>query len=221
MTQTKGNHLWEFNEIENFYSKFADEYDKDIEQSVNNYPAPHIIGNWMMSQLKKRLDEGLLAKGTELRVLDLGCGTGQSSKVFFEHHLFLEKSLALNITGIDGTSEMLEKARKLPFTNLKQQNIESFPLPSPYDAVICIGVIDFIREPLLLFQEVKRIINTNGLFGFTAPNSGDLNRFSKSELVDLAIQAQFKVLEYDLFHGYNDSSSNEAVKYHGMLLQAV
>lgn len=118
---------------------------------------------------------------------------------------------------------MLERARRFPFTSLLCQDIETFPLPGgPYDAVVCVGVMDFIKSPDLLFAEIHRLLEDSpkGYFGVTLPDSGDLNNFSPAQVEELATKAGFKVLKQDRFLGYTDSSTGEVVHYLGFLLKA-
>ncbi|KAJ1569795.1 hypothetical protein HK096_001410, partial [Nowakowskiella sp. JEL0078] len=79
--------MWEISEIEAFYKQYAEHYDDDIRSET--YPAPFVIGNWILAFLAKRDD--LLSSNTLLdvvkesqfttsqnvpfRVLDVGCGT--------------------------------------------------------------------------------------------------------------------------------------------------
>ena len=91
-------------------------------------------------------------------ILDLGCGTGQSSVTFFnthykkqtsdttqiqqqnfqfqheykdsKHHSF--SSTVFKVIGVDATEEMLDQARRLPFTELHCLDIEK---PLPFDEI--------------------------------------------------------------------------------------
>ncbi|KAJ3151653.1 hypothetical protein HDU86_006072 [Geranomyces michiganensis] len=124
---------------------------------------------------------------------------------------------------------MLEKAKKYPFHSLVCQDIES-PLPfltntnntpTLFDAVICVGVIDFISAPAALLRTVYNAINpTRGsCFGLTVPQSGELNAFRSDDAVRALVEtAGFVVLKHELIFGYEDSETKEVVHYHGLLL---
>lgn len=81
--------MWNTAEIQQFYANFAKQYDHEIEHVAHDdvgYPSPTILGQWAVQWLNER-QHLLKVKHTEtnghsehaIRVLDLGCGTGQSS----------------------------------------------------------------------------------------------------------------------------------------------
>ena len=74
-------------------------------------------------------------------ILDLGCGTGLSSLLFFEQ--------GYHVTGIDGTGAMVRRARKLPYKRVIQQDLES-PWrveDCSFDAAVMLGVMEYIIYP--------------------------------------------------------------------------
>ena len=65
------------------------------------------------------------------KVLDLGCGTGNSTFPFF--------SRGFHITGLDASPEMLAVAReKLPPVRFVQGNFTSFELDERFDLIISV-----------------------------------------------------------------------------------
>jgi SAM-dependent methyltransferase len=86
---------WSIEEINNYYAEYAKEYDDDIHPDT--YPAPFLISTWVVEEL---LD--LLASRDKLKILDIGVGTGQSSKLFFSH----QKSRQFDVFGVDATPEV-------------------------------------------------------------------------------------------------------------------
>lgn len=99
----------------------------------------------------------------EARVLDLCCGTGQMAGTL--------TGLGYQVTGIDGSSEMLRFARgNAPGVEFIQADARSFNLPHKYDAVISIfdslNHIMTIEELTTVFRNVFAVLRDGGLFFF-------------------------------------------------------
>lgn len=140
------------------------------------------------------------------KVLDLGCGTGLSSIEFFKK--------GFEITGNDISDEMLKQAKKYPYKKLICQDTEK-PLKvkdNEFDIVVLAGVMEFIKDPLSLFKEVKKKMKEDGIFGLTVPKKypeGSLLReklerksYSKKEIEEIFEKAGLKVLERKEIFGY-------------------
>ncbi|KAJ3286990.1 hypothetical protein HK104_008796 [Borealophlyctis nickersoniae] len=205
---------WSIQEVTSFYGSYAKEYDEDIK--LETYPAPFAIGSWVLDfLLRVRPAQSGKApqEDTRFKLLDLGCGTGQSSKMFFSH-----PSAKFDVYGVDATPQMLEKAKLLPFKELICQDVER-PLPfnrTTFDAIVCVGVMDFIRNPTVVLNDVSLILKESGegCFGVTFPDP----QFSRSEVEALFRQTGFLIERHERFFGYKDSQSGESVYYHGYLL---
>lgn len=63
---------WTLNETLEFYKSYAKNYDNEV--SKETYPAPFIIGDWVVDYLSK----SSAIQTRSVRILDVGCGTGQS-----------------------------------------------------------------------------------------------------------------------------------------------
>lgn len=73
------------------------------------------------------------------RILDLGCGTGLSSRPLFER--------GYRVVGVDLSPEMLEQARTLPFESLIEQSIlDSIDVEGPFDAAVVTGVFELMED---------------------------------------------------------------------------
>ena len=96
-------------------------------------------------------------------VLDLGCGTGNSTFPFF--------SRGYTVTGLDASPEMLAVAReKLPPVRFVQGNFTSFGLDERFDLVISVfDSLNNLLEPrdfLRTAQRVREHLSPEGLFIF-------------------------------------------------------
>lgn len=87
------------------------------------------------------------------RVLDIACGPG--------HFLLEAASLGLMAVGIDSSSDMLRAAgtRLGQRARLVMGDAAALPFdPCAFDAVTCSGLIEYIREPQPLLQEILRVL---------------------------------------------------------------
>jgi ubiquinone/menaquinone biosynthesis C-methylase UbiE len=96
-------------------------------------------------------------------LLDLGIGTGLSSALFAK--------AGLEITGLDGSSEMLKECKKKGFAKeIKQHDIRDVPLPyadKTFSHVVCCGVFHFFGDLLPTIKDACRILKPSGIFAFT------------------------------------------------------
>ncbi|MDC7127264.1 MAG: class I SAM-dependent methyltransferase [Spirochaetales bacterium] len=102
-------------------------------------------------------------------ILDLGIGTGLSSKLF--------SKAGLKVYGMDFSEKMLEECRKKNFAeDLRQHDLSSLPYPfddSSMNHAISVGVFQLIEDTGPIFREAKRIIKKDGLFSFAAMHRKD------------------------------------------------
>ncbi|MEA3324887.1 MAG: class I SAM-dependent methyltransferase [Euryarchaeota archaeon] len=107
------------------------------------------------------------------RLLDIGIGTGLGSMPFAR--------AGLEVSGIDGSAEMLEICRSKDFAeDLREFDLRGMPLPYSdgfFDDVICCGVFHLIGDLEPIFKEVFRVIKPGGIFAFNiiaeTPEKGD------------------------------------------------
>ena len=96
-------------------------------------------------------------------LLDLWIGTGLSS--------FLFAKAGLNITGLDGSVEMLKECKKKGISKeIKQYNIQDVPLPysdNIFSHIVCCGVFHSFGDLLPITKEAYRILRPGGIFAFT------------------------------------------------------
>lgn len=139
-------------EIRRIYKEFSKSYDKDLKEAMN-YTAYLRVPRMVIEHLNTR----------NPKILDIGCGTGLSSLLFFE--------IGCEVTGIDGTRAMIERASRLPYKKLICQNLEkSWRVKDrSFDAVVMIGVMEYINDPVALFKQVQKKLVRGGVFGLTIP----------------------------------------------------
>lgn len=149
--------------MSNPHDQFAQEYDEQV-KTYNCHIADVLFG----------LSYEHLTKGESL--LDVGIGTGLSSRLFHR--------AGVDVTGIDGSAEMLKICAAKRFTRqLIHQDLLNLPSPfqdEQFDHVVCCGVFHFIGNLDGLFMEVSRVQKKGGIFAFTVMAAGtDLNTQGK------------------------------------------
>jgi len=112
----------------------------------------------------------------ETSVLDLGCGRGGVVELFWR-----DVKLA---AGIDPDSPSLTGHRAAGMSILRAVG-ERLPFAGEsFDLVVCVWVLEHLREPLKVFSEVRRVLRPGGHFVFLTPNLRNpllvLNRVGKA-----------------------------------------
>ncbi|ROL58221.1 class I SAM-dependent methyltransferase [Bacteroidetes/Chlorobi group bacterium Naka2016] len=113
-----------------------------------------------VDQIETQAVFDLLTPEENMKILDVGCGTGNYS-------IKLAK-LNCIVTGIDISEEMLKiakrksEAEQLPI-NFVHGNIESMPFESnSFDAVISVAVLEFVNNKAKAFEEIFRVVKPKG-----------------------------------------------------------
>jgi len=128
------------------------------------------------------------------RLIDLGIGTGLSSKLFHES--------GLAVWGCDNSEIMLDACRAKGFASgLKQHDIEKFPYP--YDSgffnhAVSIGVLHLLEDISATIAEVARLIKPDGIFAFSIMDRED------SENSELILKLNHKIYRHN-FKQINDN----------------
>ncbi len=97
------------------------------------------------------------------KILDFGCGTGIYAKL-------LTKKGA-KVKGFDLSPEMLTIAkRENPTLDLRLGSGYNIPFNEKFDIVIASLVLDYFKNWDIVFQQVNRVLNKNGIFIFSVGN---------------------------------------------------
>lgn len=116
------------------------------------------------------------------RVLDLGVGTGDSIASLHD-----EPEEAV---GLDISEEMLARAReRFPRHAFLHWDLEDglpADLGEPYDAVLAVGVLEFVRSLSGLFLNVRQHLASDGTFAFTTEALVPKSHFQKTRSAPLA-----------------------------------
>jgi len=146
--------------LKNYFDRQAiDPNMGDDDLALNGYKAPRVISYWTDPVRERFLNDivSKLSLSKDLRVLDVGCGTGMILRKIGVH--------VAHITGIDFSAGMLAIARhRLPHNAILQQaNAAALPFKDEvFDRVVCYHVItnflndDFTRKVLTQLVRVTR-----------------------------------------------------------------
>lgn len=137
----------------------------------------HRFQRMLASQVRPRLEyiDRVTREWEGIVTLDLGCGAG-----------FMSEALArrgAHVIGVDPNGAVLEVARK----HAASQGLaisyhegvgEAIPLPNAsVQRVICVDVLEHVRDVGKVITEIRRVLSPGGLFFFDTINRNMLARF--------------------------------------------
>lgn len=132
---------------------------------------PHAILDYKSRSTKARKIETILSGRINLagaRILDIGAGSG-----FIAEHF-------INVVGPKGLVEAVDKENQIKTSEISFRIVENTELPfdnSSFDVVISNHVIEHVgenEEQLHHLQEIKRVLDVNGILYLAVPNKWSL-----------------------------------------------
>ncbi len=201
-----------------FYSRIASKYDACVTTDAR-YDAHLRVPNKLVE----------LYGQYKAKVLDLGCGTGLSSIVFFAY--------GFEVTGIDCSPGMIAVAGKRPYNKLFCQSVEDdYPVRDSYfDIVSALGVTEFVQDPLLFLRRVWQKLCTRGLCAMTIPKPTEaaeelgIKTYSLEEFLKFVDLEQFELAAQLEFYGWesghlakldgHEGKSHHRVDYNAIFLR--
>jgi len=112
----------------------------------------------------------LLNENKSRSILDFGCGEGWLLKGLSQYLAEYQ-----SLTGLDVSSTGLNRAkeRNINKTNFVQYDGNAFPFAdNSFDAVISSFAFEHLDNPMKSFQELSRVVKSNGLIIIACPNFG-------------------------------------------------
>lgn len=110
------------------------------------------------------------AAGTRLRILDVGCGTGDVLDGIPRNRV--------RVTGIDLVLDMVRgAATSHPDDVFVTANAEAIPLvPGSQDVVVCLGVLEYVPDPAAVLASIREVLRPGGHLIVSFPNRGSVSR---------------------------------------------
>ncbi len=173
------------------FGKVAIDYDKWYDSKMGSFA----------DQVQTELAFSLFKPTAGMKILDVGCGTGNFSIKLAE--------MGCKVVGIDVSDEMLDKARKK--AKAKDLNIEFHIMDvynldfshETFDGVFSMAAFEFIKEPQNAYEEMYRVLKKNGHMLI-----GTINR--KSSWGEMYLSKEFQektVFKYADFKSMDDLKS--------------
>jgi ubiquinone/menaquinone biosynthesis C-methylase UbiE len=99
------------------------------------------------------------------RVLDAGCGTGETAAKLLEQ--------GYEARGMDISESMVSHAcARLGADRFRVGDLERIPFPdSEFDAVVCLGVIEYLERDEGALREIARVLRPGGTAVISTPNA--------------------------------------------------
>jgi predicted TPR repeat methyltransferase len=183
-----------------------DKYARDYDNQIKNHDC-HI------AEILFGLSYEYIKNGDSL--LDIGIGTGISSKLF--------NLAGLNVFGIDGSAEMLDICKTKGIAKeLVEQDLLVFPWPyqkDTFDHIISCGVFHFIGDLGKLFDEIACIHKKEGIFAFTIMDGKDdqhnRGKYQKRIEDGLNIYSHKASYLYQLMKNHHYGKEKETISFVG------
>ncbi len=123
----------------------------------------------------------IAASGERLRVLDLGCGTGDVLDGLSRE--------SIHVTGTDIVHEMVVAAATAhPLDRFLVCDALRLPIaPASMDVVTCLGVVEYIPEPQTVLRQVVDVLRPGGFAIISLPNRASL--FRKLSRIEVAAES--------------------------------
>ena len=152
----------------NFYRIFSAAYD-----ILNPFLYTDTMRDEIVSQIKI---------GADLRVLDVGCGTGYTTWGV------LNRRDVCEVVGLDMNPVQLNKAvknlhSKKDRLSISRGDAENLPfIDKSFDAVISVGAIEYFPDPERVLRELARVANPNGNIIVCGPESAWFSKFALNRI---------------------------------------
>jgi predicted TPR repeat methyltransferase len=143
--------------VRHLFDQFSADYDSRMLGQLA-YAAPRILAE---------LADLVMAGRDDLRILDLGCGTGLAGAVF--------KAQARQLDGIDLSPAMIEKARaRQIYDSLQVADLETaLTAPGPaYDLMLAADTLVYLGDLTKVFAAAAGRLAPDGYFLFTLEDAG-------------------------------------------------
>ena len=146
------------------------------------------------------------------RILDLGCGRGGVVEL-----LWRDVELA---AGLDPDSPSLSEHRAQGMPVVRGVGERMPFVDESFDLIVCLWVLEHLKDPVEAFREVRRVLRPRGHFVFVTPNMRNplmvANRIGKAlpSLQRRLVPRFYGREEADTFHVQYRANTVEAIREH-------
>ncbi|HOU98858.1 MAG TPA: class I SAM-dependent methyltransferase [Bacteroidales bacterium] len=128
-----------------------------------SFPLVENVLDFFRSGRARKLNN-YLNKNTSSFILDVGCGNGRFL-------YYLQKIGLKNLYGIELPGNSAERASKIPFLNIKIEEIEHAHYPADFfDAITMFHVLEHMKNPIQILQKMTSWLKDEGIFMVSFPN---------------------------------------------------
>ncbi|MBO1255528.1 methyltransferase domain-containing protein [Alteromonas sp. 5E99-2] len=166
------------------FNGIAGKFDKNIYGTLKGKLRHALLTDLITERLKH---------SKNLRVLDLGCGTGIMAKECL--------ALGHSVDVVDPSNEILNKAKVLLGSSEKAEffcsSLQSYSSVEKYDLVICHAVLEWLANPLEQLTHIVSFLKPKGLLSLSAFNKDALRfgsmAYGNFDYVDRDMKAKKQV----------------------------
>jgi trans-aconitate methyltransferase len=97
-------------------------------------------------------------------LLDVGCGAGYYMAVARSRYPHLR------LVGCDSSPTMAASCRKLGFS-VYSVPVESLETAERFDAILCVGALEFMEQPSAFFRKAAELLAPNGILAVFVPST--------------------------------------------------
>jgi predicted TPR repeat methyltransferase len=183
------------------FDRYSERYDQHVVERLK-YRTPDLLYGAVVHALSARCGQSDLP--ADLRIVDLGCGTGLVGALF--------RPLAGHLLGIDISARMLEQARRRQiYDDLAASELIDFlrTQTARFDLALAADVLVYLGDLAELLAEVRRALRSGGYFGFS---------------VEAAESQNFRddfVLRPNLRYAHSAAYLQRVAEEHGLVMAAL
>lgn len=190
--------------------QFEERYEGELKDPYSNCFV------YSRKRLQVWLDRAIPASGNGQRLLDVGCGTG--------HHLRELRARGFQVSGVDGSEEMLKVARRInPGVDLRRADVEAQPFADgSFDWILSIEVLRYLPDFRGTVKEMGRVLAPGGTAVVTACPRFSLNLYTlinrlgaSGKFSSLTPLRQYFTTGAELTRGFKDAGFDH-VEVHGV-----
>jgi SAM-dependent methyltransferase len=140
-----------------------------VDDIWNGVPAHRHVNRIALNHALDVVRDASSRSGTQIRVLDLGCGDGAATAELARN--------GVNVTGVDVSRVAVERARAAHPQIEFETAASDEPLPfgdAAFDAVVSLNVLEYVEGTQHFLSEARRVLAPAGVLGLTVPFHGVL-----------------------------------------------